>query len=229
MGRVEHATEALERLLAGRTPGERIGSKADLVAEIGVAPGTINQAIRLLQERGLIDLRPGPGGGVFAARPNALEKLASAALSIGSPRSLFEDSVRLRRALDPVFLDDVITHTTPAHGARIHAILHDLKEAAARNDGTAFSACSWDYQVAIYDVSAFEFSRAVLMAAIRIQRDAYPRIWANEGDLDVLYAHHEELWLAIERGDREAALEVMREAMTRELAAAAQLDRTAAG
>src|ERR1700676_3694207 len=51
-----------------RHPGERIATKEALRERFGVAVATINEAVRLLETRGVIEARPGPGGGIFVAR-----------------------------------------------------------------------------------------------------------------------------------------------------------------
>src|SRR3954453_13018526 len=55
---------------AGLAPGERLGTKDDLRQRFGVAVATVNEAVRLLEMRGLIVPPPGPGGGVFGATPS---------------------------------------------------------------------------------------------------------------------------------------------------------------
>jgi GntR family transcriptional repressor for pyruvate dehydrogenase complex len=40
-----------------------------------VAPATLTEAVRLLQERGLVTVRPGPKGGIFVARPDPFARL----------------------------------------------------------------------------------------------------------------------------------------------------------
>src|SRR3954470_9067409 len=67
VSRAEAIARELEGEIAGGTyqPGDRIGTKGDLRARFGVAVATVNEAVRMLEIRGLIQARPGPGGGVF--------------------------------------------------------------------------------------------------------------------------------------------------------------------
>jgi len=46
-------------------PGRLLGTKVQLAAQHGVALGTINEALRILQARGVAVLKSGPRGGVF--------------------------------------------------------------------------------------------------------------------------------------------------------------------
>ena len=64
------AREIEEEISAGVvTTGDRLGTKDDLRRRFGVAAATVNEAVKLLETRGLAGARPGPGGGVFVASP----------------------------------------------------------------------------------------------------------------------------------------------------------------
>src|ERR1700691_391799 len=51
-----------------RQPGERVATTHELRERFGVAAATINEAVRLIETRGAVEARPGPGGGIFVAR-----------------------------------------------------------------------------------------------------------------------------------------------------------------
>jgi DNA-binding FadR family transcriptional regulator len=51
----------------GIRPGVRLGSKEELCKCFSVSPGTLNEALRVLEMRGIVELRRGSKGGVFAA------------------------------------------------------------------------------------------------------------------------------------------------------------------
>ena len=55
----DHLAAEIERM----QEGDRLGTKKELCQRLGVASATLNEAIRLLQERGLVTLRPGPRRG----------------------------------------------------------------------------------------------------------------------------------------------------------------------
>jgi len=119
--------EALARqveaeLAAGAVaPGERLGTKAELRLRYGVAAGTLNEALRLLTDRGLVDARPGPGGGLFAAAPRA--------------GGTAEEGRVVRDALEPLVAADAAAHATPQDAAALRALVgtdHRLHRAIAR-------------------------------------------------------------------------------------------------
>src|SRR4051812_45210697 len=71
MSHPEALAQWLERTIIDGSlePGARLGTKEDLRRTYGVAVGTVNEALRILEARGLVRARPGPGGGLFVAAP----------------------------------------------------------------------------------------------------------------------------------------------------------------
>jgi len=79
-------------------PGDRIGLKSELQDEFDVAGPTLDQALKLLENDGLIALRRGPKGGVFVARTEPVLRLGSKRLWARNALSLGEN-IELREAL----------------------------------------------------------------------------------------------------------------------------------
>ncbi|MBW0000050.1 MAG: FadR family transcriptional regulator [Verrucomicrobia bacterium] len=67
--RTEELASKIEELLLDKAikPGVRLGSKTQLCRWFRVAQGTLNEALRVLETRGVVELRRGAKGGVFAA------------------------------------------------------------------------------------------------------------------------------------------------------------------
>ncbi len=59
-----------ERIVGLEAPGTRLGSVADLSAELGISVPTLRQALRLLENEGLVVARRGRNGGIYAGPPN---------------------------------------------------------------------------------------------------------------------------------------------------------------
>jgi DNA-binding FadR family transcriptional regulator len=70
------ARELEQEITGGElSPGQRLGTKEELRSRFGVALATINEAIRLLEMRGMLTARPGPGGGVFVTHASTRARL----------------------------------------------------------------------------------------------------------------------------------------------------------
>src|SRR5579863_6333424 len=74
-----------------RSPGDRIATKEELRERFGVAVATINEAVRLLEGRGVIEARPGPGGGIFVARAAVRVALMHTVLGIAPQSTTYRD------------------------------------------------------------------------------------------------------------------------------------------
>ena len=96
--------EAIRRALESRIadmnlkPGHRLGLKSALQEEFGVAGPTIDQALQLLVNDGLVSIRRGPGGGVFVERSQPVLRQGSKQLWARDIESLVEN-IELREAL----------------------------------------------------------------------------------------------------------------------------------
>jgi GntR family transcriptional repressor for pyruvate dehydrogenase complex len=66
----------LRELILACPPGTQIGSLSEVSAQLGVGIVSVQQAARVLEHEGLLEVRRGPGGGYYGARPDdvALER-----------------------------------------------------------------------------------------------------------------------------------------------------------
>src|ERR1700760_1560693 len=103
VSRAELVARELEREITDeREPGERLGTKEDLRKRFGVAVATLNEAVRLLEMRGLIEARPGPGGGVFVSRAGLRVALSLLVLGLKTESTPNEECPEVRDALEPL-------------------------------------------------------------------------------------------------------------------------------
>src|SRR5919199_1975397 len=127
--RAEAVARDLEaEILGGRlSPGERIGTKDDLRQRFGVAVATVNEAVRLLETRGLIEARPGPGGGVFVAASSVRAALRRGNLQAAWGPARVADCLVGRNALEPLVCHEAARHITAADARELRAIVDDME------------------------------------------------------------------------------------------------------
>jgi DNA-binding FadR family transcriptional regulator len=151
--RTELAAARLGAIAAGAMPGDRLGSKEELRGQCGVSVGTFNEAIRLLQARKLVTVRPGPGGGLFAAEPSPMVRLGNSVLALDAEETSVADAVRIREALDPLIIEDALWHASPADVADLRAQLGRMHAAAEAMDPIGFIRANWGLHARIAAVS----------------------------------------------------------------------------
>jgi len=101
--RGEHLAEALSTHIRERRlhPGERVGTIDEIHAAVGFGRPAVSEAVRLLRERGVLEIRPGRGGGVFVADQTPVIRLRHTLLDVaaGSADEVRE-AIGVREALE---------------------------------------------------------------------------------------------------------------------------------
>lgn len=141
--------EALARTLeseivsASLAPGERIGTKEDLRQRFGVAAATITEAVNLMQMRGLVVARPGPGGGVFVKNPSTRVGVSQLVLGLDWGNATLADCVEVRNALEPV----ICRHAARDHTEPDIRALAEIIETmgASAGDPRAYFKVNWQF------------------------------------------------------------------------------------
>ncbi|GAB3845819.1 FadR/GntR family transcriptional regulator [Dactylosporangium cerinum] len=166
--RPEQAAEQLAALAAAAEPGARLGTKEELRVHCGVSVGTFNEALRLVQARGVVDVRPGRTGGLFATRQSPLVRLGNSVLALDKDAASVADAVRLRDALDPLLVEDALRHAAPSDVTAMRAELDRMRTAAADLDGIAFIHANWALHARIADVSPNAMLRSFYLSLLEI-------------------------------------------------------------
>jgi DNA-binding FadR family transcriptional regulator len=122
--------------------GERLGTKEDLKHRYGVAAGTLNEAIRLLQIRGLVEARPGPGGGLFASAPSASVRLSHLILGFREDGATAAHCLEVRNALEPLVASEAARHGTPDDMAALREIVGRMAEHL--DDPIGYLRANWE-------------------------------------------------------------------------------------
>jgi DNA-binding FadR family transcriptional regulator len=101
--RAEALALEIERRIAegALAADERIGTKGEIHCAFGVGVGTVNVAVRLLESRGLIAAKPGPGGGIFVAGTAAPVRLSRAIVGFRAADVPVGDWLAVQAALEP--------------------------------------------------------------------------------------------------------------------------------
>ena len=200
VSRAELVARELEREIDGeREPGERLGTKEDLRKRFGVAVATVNEAVRLLETRGMIEARPGPGGGVFVARPAVRVAFSHAVLGFESGSTTYEECLEVRDALEPLI---------DSHAARYHRV-SDIREMnrivksmeAVTDDPEAFFKYNWALHRRIAELCRNSPLRSMYLALIDFLEYSVDHAAFARFDGEGMVAVHRDLVRAIDGGE----------------------------
>jgi DNA-binding FadR family transcriptional regulator len=199
---VVYVEDAIER---GLRPGDHIGTRADLRAETGVARATINEAIRLLQERRRIVLRPGPGGGLFVAATDPVVRLGRTLLTVHGEPLAVAGAIEVREQLEPLVATHAAQHRTAKDGRELKSLITAMKKNL--DDISQFVSLNWDLHTRIAAISPNTVLRSTYIGLYEFVNQVS---LVNPQPRDAIYMEqrlrvHSDLVAAILAGDVAAA------------------------
>ncbi|MFB7031947.1 MULTISPECIES: FadR/GntR family transcriptional regulator [unclassified Streptomyces] len=215
-GRAEHAAEKVTELIESVPPGSRLGTKETLRTLCGVSVGTFNEALRLLQARGLVTVKPGPGGGLFSAEQSPMVRLGNSVLALDARANDVADAVRIRDALDPLLIEDALWHASPADVAGLRRHITAMEHAVQASDPVAFVHANWRLHAAIAAISPNALLSSLYTHLLDlIESHTLTVLPTDEQPLGEYVAHrhelHRDLVDALDRRDRDEALRLIHE------------------
>jgi DNA-binding FadR family transcriptional regulator len=209
--RAEVAARLIADMAAMAEPDEKLGSKEDLRERCAVSVGTFNEALKLTQMRGVVTLRRGPGGGIFAAKQTPLARLGNKFLEMEGSENLIADIQRMRAALDPLIIEDALMHSSAADIAELRGYVAQMRQSMADQDAASFIRQNWQFQIRTAHISPNNMLRSVSLSLLEIlaQHAVDLPLPASEAEKEILrrrFRHYEDMANALEARDREAAM-----------------------
>ncbi|NUR84801.1 MAG: FadR family transcriptional regulator [Nonomuraea sp.] len=214
LSRAEMAADQIAALAARAEPGARLGTKEELRARCGVSVGTFNETLRLLQARGMVTVRPGPGGGLFAAEQTPMVRLGHSMLALDAQVSDVAEAARIRDALDPLLIEDALWHASPADLAGLRTRVVEMESALRAEDPTAFIRANWGLHAAIAAISPNSLLRSLYTNLLDLI-ESHTLSVQPDGEVPLMshvserYALHAALVEALDRRDRDEAMRLI--------------------
>lgn len=185
--------------------GDLIGTIDQLKERSGYARSTVAEAIRLLTDRGLAEVRPGRGGGLFATATSPVVRIRHTLLTVDDAPSSVADAVAVREALEPLIDVDAARFRTEADIEAMRRRLAALRSAASE-DPSRFLGANWALHETIASITPNKTASALYLSMMRFVREHATAIeHDNEGSAHAWFAVrvevHRELVEAIIAGD----------------------------
>lgn len=207
--RAEQLAAALDgRIRSGALKaGDAVGTLDSLRAETGFAYSTVSEAVRLLRDRGILDIRPGRNGGLFVADTGPVVRMRHTLLSVEDEPGTVADAVELREHLELLIDLAAARHRTDTDVADLRALLRVMEEGEAWED---FVHANWALHERIASICPNAMARAVYVGTLGHLATTSPHFdGISEDYRDRRYRLHVELVDAIAAGDESGLRDIV--------------------
>lgn len=191
----------------GSAPGTRLPPESDMIQQYRVGRGTLREALRYLELQGVLEIKPGPGGGPVVRQPDSRHLASTLALLMQFAGTPFRTVVHARIVVEPAIAADAARHITAEH-------LVQLRDSVTRMGSSIEDRATFLRENdRFHSLIAFASENAIFG---HLQSSLH---WITDGTVlgveyperrrkDVLRAH-DEICAAIERRDTDAARQLM--------------------
>ncbi|MCX4766551.1 FadR family transcriptional regulator [Streptomyces sp. NBC_01275] len=218
------AAEVRERILSGELgEGTALPPERQLVEQTGLSRATVREALRILEVEGLVDIRPGRGGGAFVHRPGRESLASTVQLVIRGQRIRLAALHETREAVEPTCAALAAQRRTDEDLAELDAANAELIEAG--DDIQRFLRANVRWHNAVARASGNELLIGFLSAlsqAIHAATDLEQ--FMDAGIREVTARAHTRITEAVRAGDSAAAMRRMSRHVCGFARAAAEVD-----
>jgi DNA-binding FadR family transcriptional regulator len=180
--------------------GDRLGTKEDLRLRFRVAAATVNEALRILEMKGLVEARPGPGGGIFVATPSFRVRLNQVVLAFQDEDTPISDCLAVRNALEPLVCREASRVCTAALARKLRSIIDQM--ASNVSDPAKFLKLNWELHRRLAQSVSNQPLKALYLTLLDFVEGALTEVSGVEHfDATDNLAVHRELVEAIIEGD----------------------------
>jgi GntR family transcriptional repressor for pyruvate dehydrogenase complex len=188
------------------TAGSQLPAERDLAKQFGVSRTAVREAIKALQEKGLVDAFPGRGTFVTNGTANSMRRSLDRIVKSGEQGGMGY-LVEVREILEPEI----------AALAAVRADDEDLavmREAVGLMDRSAWDSDTYieadlDFHLALAEAAANPIVLSLIDSIVGLLREQRIRIFRVEGGPDRGQHHHRRILEAIQRHDAQGARAAM--------------------
>jgi DNA-binding FadR family transcriptional regulator len=177
-GLVNATAETMRELIFARAPDSLIGSLPELAKLLEVGIATVQQAARVLEHEGLLEVRRGPGGGYFGVRPDAAALERSVAAYMRVRGSDDYEALEMMTLLDCELMP-------AAARCQDEGLMAQLRDLQGRVDGAVTSDKRLDFEDALHAVLFKMVNRPLIELLANVAMQYYrgaplPQIFEGE-------------------------------------------------
>lgn len=168
---VGRTADRLRDIAFAADDGALIGSLQDLTAALTVGVVTLQQAARVLEHEGLLEIRRGPGGGYYATRPDAAALARSIGVYLRSHPSSFEEALDITSLLFSELVAAAAGCTDDALRGEMEGLLRRIDDCITGSDSGAHESDLLDLLFRMVDWPLFKMLMLVTLRVAETKRE----------------------------------------------------------
>lgn len=192
---------------ANLAPGTQLQPEHEMLEELGVGRTTLREALRLLETRGVLTIKSGPGGGPIVRRPEPSDLSESLTLILQFNGSKLIDVVDARRWLEMGICELAASKATPELIAELKEINQAIRDSS--DDPKAIVEQNARFHSCISEAAGNYLLHVFLETIISIADGRAIGVEYGKKQALGIADAHDEIIEALEEGNPEAAGEAM--------------------
>jgi GntR family transcriptional repressor for pyruvate dehydrogenase complex len=186
--------------------GSQLPAERDLAKQFGVSRTAVREAIKALQEKGLVDAFPGRGTFVTNGTSNSMRRSLDRIIKSGETNG-WAYLVEVREILEPEIAAMAAVRATDQDLAAMRDAV-DVMDQAGR-DSDAFIEADLDFHLALAEAAANPIVLSLIDSIVGLLREQRLRIFSIGGGPERGQHHHKRILDAIKRRDTQGARAAM--------------------
>jgi len=192
-----------ESILKGELhEGSQLPAERDLAKQFGVSRTAVREAIKALQEKGLVDALPGRGTFVTNGTSNSMRRSLDQLVKNGEPGG-WAYLVEVREILEPEIAALAAVRADAQDITTMREALFVMDNAAWDSD--AYIEADLDFHLALAEAAANPIVLSLIDSIVGLLREQRLRIFRVAGGPERGQRHHRRILEAIKRRDAQAA------------------------
>jgi GntR family transcriptional repressor for pyruvate dehydrogenase complex len=186
--------------------GSQLPAERDLARQFGVSRTAVREAIKALQEKGLVDAFPGRGTFVTNGTSNSMRRHLDRLIKSGEPDG-WTHVVEMREILEPEIAALAAVRASDQDLATMREAV-EVMDSASR-DSDAYIEADLDFHLALAEAAANPIVLSLIDSIVGLLREQRLRIFRVGGGPQRGQYHHRRILEAIQRHDAPGARAAM--------------------
>ena len=188
------------------TEGSQLPAERDLAKQFGVSRTAVREAIKALQEKGLVDSLPGRGTFVTSGSSNGMRRSLDRIIKSGEPNG-WAYLVEVREILEPEIAALAAVRAQRQDITAMREALFVMDNAAWESD--AYIEADLDFHLALAEAAANPIVLSLIDSIVELLREHRLRIFGVPGGPERGQQHHRRILESIKRHDPQGARAAM--------------------